>query len=78
MGLAGVEAVHDLHVWTITSGLDAMSCHLVVDDTAVYRTTLQAAHDMMRDEFGISKTTIQIEHEGLHAVADEGGHDHDH
>ena len=79
MALPGVEAVHDLHVWTITSGLDAMSCHLVVDDTALYRATLQAAHDMMRDEFGIKKTTIQIEPEGLHMVADDHRHhDHDH
>ena len=76
MALSGVEAVHDLHVWTITSGLDAMSCHLVVDDTALYRATLQTAHDMMRDEFGIKKTTIQIEPVGLHAVADDHGHDH--
>ena len=79
MALPGVEAVHYLHVWTITSGLDAMSCHLVVDDTALYRATLQAAHDMMRDEFGIKKTTIQIEPEGLHVVAhDHRHHDHDH
>jgi cobalt-zinc-cadmium efflux system protein len=76
MALQGVEAVHDLHVWTITSGLDAMSCHLVMGDDRLYRATLQAAHDMMRDEFGIKKTTIQIEHAGLHVVAE--GHDHDH
>lgn len=76
LGLTGVEAVHDLHVWTITSGLDAMSCHLVVDNTALYRATLQSAHDMMRDDFGITKTTIQIEHDGLHGVADDHAHDH--
>ena len=78
IALPGVEAVHDLHVWTITSGLDAMSCHLVVDDAALYPATLQAAHDMMRDEFGIRKTTIQIEHVGLHVVADDHDHDHAH
>ena len=79
LALPGVEAVHDLHVWTITSGMDAMSGHLVVDDAAIYNATLQAAHDMMRDEFGIKKTTIQIEHDGLHGVADDHGHEgHDH
>ena len=66
-----VESVHGLHVWTITSGLDAMNCHLTVADDATPRETLQSAHDMMRDEFGIEKTTIQIEHEGLHKVVDD-------
>lgn len=71
MALDTVESVHDLHVWTITSGLDAMSCHLIVADDATPRETLRSAHDMMRDEFGIEKTTIQIEHEGLHKVVDD-------
>ena len=30
--IPGVVSVHDLHVWTITSGLDAMSCHVVIAD----------------------------------------------
>ena len=42
MGIPGVEAVHDLHVWTITSGLDAMSCHLVVTDMAEARSILSS------------------------------------
>jgi len=66
MAIEGVDAVHDLHVWTITSGLDAMSCHLIVRDDAKLRQTLQAGHDIMRDDFGIGKTTIQIENAGLH------------
>ncbi len=66
MGLGHVEAVHDLHVWSISSGLDAMSCHLVVSDGAQVRDTLERGHQMMRDEFGITKTTIQIEQPGLH------------
>jgi len=68
LALDGVEAAHSLHVWTITSGLDAMSCHLIAEDETRFREILQAAHDMMRDEFGIKKTTIQIEHRGLHAA----------
>jgi len=75
MALDGVEAVHDLHVWTITSGLDAMSCHLIVRDDAAVRQTLQRSHDMMRDEFGIKKTTIQIEDPGLHKTPEK--HDDD-
>jgi cobalt-zinc-cadmium efflux system protein len=68
--LEGVEAVHDLHVWTITSGLDALSCHLIVGDDTATRDLLKLAHDMLRDEFGIQKTTIQIENPELHGPRD--------
>ena len=63
--IEGVEAAHDLHVWTITSGLDAMSGHLVITDESRFREILQTAHDLLRDSFGIQKTTIQIEHPEL-------------
>jgi cobalt-zinc-cadmium efflux system protein len=39
--------VHDLHVWAITSGIDAISCHLVVADIAHARTTLAGAQQMI-------------------------------
>jgi len=63
--IEGVTAVHDLHVWTITSGLDAMSCHLVVDDMARAGATLASACEAMRSEFGLTHTTIQIEDQAL-------------
>ena len=47
MDLPGVTAVHDLHVWTLTSGLDALSCHLVVEDMARGRQALLAAQQTM-------------------------------
>lgn len=61
--IAGVEAVHDLHVWTITSGLDAMSCHLVVADPGAAQRILTEASAAMREHFGITHSTIQIEDE---------------
>lgn len=61
----GVTAVHDLHVWTITSGLDAMSCHLVVADMARSRDTLAAACEAMKSGFGLTHTTIQVEDQAL-------------
>jgi cobalt-zinc-cadmium efflux system protein len=61
----GVTAVHDLHVWTLTSGLDAMSCHLVIDDMARARATLASACEAMHAEFGLTHTTIQIEDQAL-------------
>jgi cobalt-zinc-cadmium efflux system protein len=59
-----VTAVHHLHVWTITSGIDAMSCHLVVADMAQARVTLLSAQAAMKAGFGLTHATIQIEVRG--------------
>ncbi|MBN8969984.1 cation diffusion facilitator family transporter [Afipia sp. TerB] len=64
-GISGVMAVHDLHVWTITSGFDAMSCHVVVADLSMSRGVLQEARQIMKGEFGIDHVTIQVEDEAL-------------
>lgn len=64
-GISGVTVVHDLHVWTITSGFDAMSCHIVVADLSMSRKVLQEARGIMKEEFGIDHVTIQIEDEAL-------------
>ena len=67
MAIDGVTAVHDLHVWTITSGLDAMSCHFVVDDMAKTPTVLAAANAALRADFKLDHTTIQVEDAALRA-----------
>ena len=67
LALPGVTAVHDLHVWTITSGIDSMSCHLVIADMARSREVLAAAQAAMRDTYGLHHTTIQIEDQALRA-----------
>ena len=59
--LPDVVDVHDLHVWTITSGVDAMSGHLVVVDGADEQSVLIAARELLHEDFGIEHTTIQIE-----------------
>ena len=63
--IPGITAVHDLHVWTITSGVDAMSCHLVVTNMADAPKTLVAAKSAMETTFDITHTTIQIEDQDL-------------
>lgn len=68
LAIHGVLAVHDLHVWTITSGLNAMSCHLVVADMDQAQTALSNARDVMRNGFGLLHTTIQIEDQKLREV----------
>ncbi|WP_375758498.1 cation diffusion facilitator family transporter [Corallococcus exercitus] len=59
----GVQAVHDLHVWTISSGMYALSAHLVVADPMVCNNDdiLSAVKHDLFDRFGIDHTTIQIE-----------------
>lgn len=59
MDIDGVAGVHDLHVWSLTSGLHALSVHLVSDADAggVLSTVREIAHD----RFGIEHTTVQIE-----------------
>jgi cobalt-zinc-cadmium efflux system protein len=60
----GVEAVHDLHVWTITSGMDAMSGHVVVGARHERRPSgeiLAELHDVLHQRFGLGHMTIQIE-----------------
>ena len=61
----GVTAVHDLHVWTITSGLIALSCHIVVTcegpDCRTHDQILTDAKSVLREKFAIEHTTIQFE-----------------
>jgi len=63
----GVAAVHDLHVWTITSGLVALSCHIVVTcdgpGCRSHDEILTEAKQVLRDRFRIEHTTIQFESE---------------
>ena len=60
---AGVRRVHDLHVWTLTSGREAMSAHVVVDDLAGGERLLERLHALLHARFGIDHTTIQLERE---------------
>ena len=59
-GVEGVIAVHDLHVWTLTSGVVAMSGHVVVPDLASHPRVLAAVQREVRD-IGIGHVTIQVE-----------------
>lgn len=63
--IPGIKAVHDLHVWTITSGLDSMSGHIVVTDMSESPRVLRAVRDAMKDKFGLEHVTVQIEDETI-------------
>ena len=60
-GVSGVVAVHDLHVWTITSGMESLSAHVVVEDEAMACTVLGRVRTTLHDRFGIDHLTIQVE-----------------
>ncbi|MGE3959900.1 MAG: cation diffusion facilitator family transporter [Vicinamibacterales bacterium] len=57
----GVTAVHDLHVWSLTSGLNAMSAHAVLAPGAAYDDVLRAVQTRVTADFTISHATIQVE-----------------
>lgn len=65
LAIDGVSAVHDLHVWTITSGLDSMSGHLVVTNMSDARRVLSDARAILSRVFEIEHVTIQIEDEAF-------------
>ncbi|CAH0119504.1 Cadmium, cobalt and zinc/H(+)-K(+) antiporter [Paenibacillus sp. CECT 9249] len=58
----GVVDVHDLHIWTVTSGFHALSCHMRVDNDADSQAVLQQAIHRLETEYGITHSTIQTEH----------------
>lgn len=57
----GVGGVHDLHVWTISSGIDALSAHITHDDTVVHSVLLARVRKNLHERFGIDHLTIQME-----------------
>jgi cobalt-zinc-cadmium efflux system protein len=59
--LKGAASVHDLHVWSIASGMTAMSCHLVLRPGEDAGMALAESSRLMREKYGIEHTTIQIE-----------------
>jgi cobalt-zinc-cadmium efflux system protein len=59
--MPGVLSVHDLHVWTITTGLDSLSVHLVTEGGAPDPRLLGEVREMLHRRFGIGHVTIQIE-----------------
>lgn len=67
----GVINVHDLHIWTITSGLDSLSCHLLIKDNQDSQAILQTAINLIESKFKILHTTIQIEKSDLQHAESE-------
>ncbi|MDT9692564.1 cation diffusion facilitator family transporter [Streptomyces sp. P9(2023)] len=57
----GVKDVHDLHLWTLTSGMNVATAHLVTADGANNHAVLDQARDLLRDRHGVAHATLQVE-----------------
>ena len=84
-GTPGIASLHDLHIWTVTSGLVALSCHCELTGERDSDQVLAALCDLLHERFSIHHVTIQPEVERLHGGAGEHllprctsviGHDH--
>ncbi|WP_430868216.1 cation diffusion facilitator family transporter [Demequina aurantiaca] len=62
LAIAGVEGVHDLHVWTLTSGMDVATAHLVASRDADPTAVLNAARALLRETYSLAHATIQVEY----------------
>lgn len=60
-GVPGVRDVHDLHVWTLTSGMNVATAHLVTSEHADSHGVLDQAMQVMRSQFGVEHATLQVE-----------------
>jgi cobalt-zinc-cadmium efflux system protein len=61
----GVVDVHDLHVWTVTSGFPALAAHVLVDPGADCHRIRLELEALLRERFDIGHTTLQVDHVGV-------------
>lgn len=71
VSVPGVEGVHDLHVWTIGDGVNALSCHLRIAESESARSThiVQALKSMLAMDYQMTHSTIETECAGCHTNA---------
>ncbi|MDJ1133395.1 cation diffusion facilitator family transporter [Streptomyces iconiensis] len=63
-GLPGVAGVHDVHIWTVTSGMEAATGHVVTGEGARPTDVLESVLALLDEEYGITHATIQVEEPG--------------
>lgn len=68
--VAGVCDVHDLHVWTLTSGMEIATAHLATTTAAEPHRVLDEAHRILTEHHGIAHATVQVEPEGQDICSD--------
>ena len=62
-GIDGVRSLHDVHLWSVTSGLYALSAHLLIQDQLLSRGSevVKVVEETLRERFGVAHTTLQVE-----------------
>ncbi len=70
----GVKGVHDLHVWTVTSGYDLLSGHLLVENIERSPEILKRAQDLLHERFELHHVTLQIEKYDKQISYEDGCH----
>ncbi|KZF15981.1 cation diffusion facilitator family transporter [Rhodococcus sp. EPR-134] len=60
-GIPGVKDAHDLHIWTLTSGMEVASAHLTIDEESDPTKVLAAAQDLLATQFNLVHATLQVE-----------------
>ncbi len=70
--IEGLEELHDIHVWTLTSGFVAMSGHGVIDDLNMHRRILDEINERLKER-RISHVTFQLEPRPLHQIEEVAG-----
>jgi cobalt-zinc-cadmium efflux system protein len=73
VGVEGVAAVHDLHLWSLGGDAPLLTAHLVLDDSLSPADVLRRATGMLRQRFGIDHATLQLEPPGYDIVQTLGG-----
>jgi cobalt-zinc-cadmium efflux system protein len=68
----GVVEVHDLHIWTITSGFPALSAHVLVTPGGDCHGVRVQLERLLHERFGLDHTTLQVEHAGSERLVDIG------
>ena len=68
----GVVEVHDLHIWTITSGFPALAAHVLVTPGGDCHGVRRDLERLLHERFGLDHTTLQVEHAGSETLVDIG------
>lgn len=77
-GEPSVAEVHDLHIWDVTSGMPALSAHVLVDQSADCHAARAQMEHLLRSQFGIEHTTLQVDHvPGATRATTDGDGSHD-
>ena len=64
--IPGIESVHDLHIWSVATGVVAMSVHAIVREPERHQHVLEHVHDAMK-LFGIGHVTVQLERQEMYS-----------